>query len=84
MPNLTALEKRLEELEAAMSANADRTAAIEGRLDAIRDELQRAATLVYRIKLGQEADKAQAQSQTEALQAIRSRLERIHKLIGDA
>lgn len=83
MPNLTALEKRLEELETAMSANADRTAAIEGRLDVIRDELQRAATFVYRIKLGQEAEKAHSQSQTEALQAIRNRLERIHKLVDD-
>lgn len=81
MSDLTALEKRLEELEAAMSANADRTAAIEGRLDVIRDELQRAATFVYRIKLGQEAEKAHAKSQTEALQAIRNRLERIHRLV---
>lgn len=82
MSDLTALEKRLEDLEAAMSASVDRAAAIEDRLDAIRDEIQRTATFVYRIKLGQEAEKAQALSQTEALQAIRSRLERIHKIIG--
>ena len=77
MSDLTSLEKRLEELEAAMTASADRALAIEDRLDAIRQELQRAATFVYRIKLGQEADKERWRDQAETLEAIRSCLDRI-------
>ena len=83
MSDLTTLEKRLEDLETAMTASADRALAIEGRLDAIRDELQRAATFVYRIKLGQDADKERWQSQTEALQAIRLHLDRLHRVINE-
>ena len=83
MSDLTTLEKRLEDLEAAMTASADRALAIEGRLDAIRDELQRAATFVYRIKLGQDADKERWRTQTEALQAIRLHLDRLYRTINE-
>lgn len=66
-----------------MTASADRALAIEGRLDAIRDELQRAATFVYRIKLGQDADKERWRTQTEALQAIRLHLDRLYRTINE-
>lgn len=79
MSDLTSLEKRLEELEAAVTANANRALAIEDRLDAIRQELERAATFVYRIKLGQEADKERWQDQAETLQAIRCCLDRLDR-----
>lgn len=82
MTDLTLLEKRLQELEAAMTATVDRALAIEDRLDAMRDELQRAASFVYRIKLGQDADKERWRSQTEALQAIRQDLDCIHRVIA--
>jgi len=80
--DITLLEKRLEELEAAVTATVDRALAIEDRLDAMRDELQRAATFVYRIKLCQDADKERWQTQTETLQAIRHDLDSIHRVIG--
>lgn len=82
MSDLATLEKRLKELETAMTASVDRALAIEDRLDAIRDELQRAATFVYRIKLGQDADKERWQSQIEALQEILLHLDRLYRIMG--
>ena len=81
MTDLTLLEKRLEELEAAVTATIERALAIEDRLDAMREELQRAASFIYRIKLGQDADKERWRSQSEALQAIRHDLDSINRVI---
>ena len=83
MPEPKSLEKRLQAIEGALEKTLDKNAAIEKRFDSLREELQRTASMVYRLNLAQEANRGHAKTQTDKLYAIFTLLEKIdEKLIG--
>lgn len=77
MSDPKSLEKRLEAIEGVLERTLDKNAAIEERFNSLREELQRTASMVYRLHLAQEANRGHAKTQVDKLYAIFTLLEKI-------